>query len=168
LRTGSEPELGVAMTSQENSDVALLTTALNHVSTWVETHTVQRQNFINFFLVAMAFLSAAYVAALRGNLRYIAAAVCLIGLVISGAFLLLDVRNSELSHAGEVPLKELQDRLAAALEMDSLRISEETDRPRYGWVSHGNVIKGVHILAMIAFIGAGSYALLARCCSPTP
>jgi hypothetical protein len=56
------------MTSQESNDVALLTTALNHVSAWVETHTVQRQNFINCFLVAMAFLSAAYVAALRGDL----------------------------------------------------------------------------------------------------
>lgn len=156
------------MTSQENNDVAILTTALNHVSAWVETHTVQRQNFISFFLVAMAFLSAAYVAALRGDLRYVAAAVCLVGVVVSGAFLLLDIRNSDLSHAGELPLKELQGRLAAALKMDSLRISEKTDRPRYGWVSHGNVIKGIHILAMIAFVGAGSYALLARCCSPTP
>jgi hypothetical protein len=147
------------MAASDEDEVALLTTALNHACAWFDTHAAQRQNFVSFFLVAMAFLSAAYVGALTQDLRGIAAAVCVMGVAISVAFLLLDLRNRELTRAGERPMRELQRRLADALGMDSLRIIEAVDQPQHRWISHGKVIRSMHTTAILAFTAAGCYAL---------
>jgi hypothetical protein len=147
------------MAASEEDDVALLATALTHASAWFDTHAAQRQNFVSFFLVAMAFLSAAYVGALTQDLRGLAAAVCITGVAISVAFLLLDLRNRELTRAGERPMKELQSRLAAALGMDSLRIIEAIDQPQHRWISHGKVIRSMHTTSILVFVAAGGYAL---------
>ena len=155
-------EPGAAMTSSEENDLAFLTTALNHAWAWFEVHAVQRQNFVNFFLIAVAFLSAAYVGALSGNLNGVAAAVCVVGVGISVAFFLLDLRNRELTRAGERPVRELEARLADAVGVASLRILEGIDRPRHAWISQGKIIRAIHSAAMICFIVAGCYALLSR------
>jgi hypothetical protein len=140
----------------------ILTIAVNHAWSWFEVHAVQRQNFVNFFLIAIAFLSAAYVGALTGKLHNLAAADCLVGLAISLAFFLIDLRNRELIRAGEQPLKELQDRLADLMNIESLRILESIERPQRGFTSLGKVVRAVHLIAMAAFVVAGIYALAAR------
>jgi hypothetical protein len=141
-------------------DLKLLTTALNHAWSWFEVHAVQRQNFVNFFLIAVAFLSAAYVGALTGKANYLAAADCLVGVVISLAFLLIDLRNRELIRASELPLMELQDRLAEAVGVDSLRILRTIDQPQYRVTSIGRVLRVLHSTTLIGFIAAGIYALV--------
>jgi hypothetical protein len=147
------------MTSTEKDDAAFLTTALNHAQAWFQFHATQRLNFMNYFVVALAFLSAAYVGALTREVHGVAAGVCLVGIAVSTAFFLLDLRNRELTRAGERPLRELQGRLATALDVDSLRIIEAIDQPRRRWMSEGNIIRSMHVLTIFAFILAGWYAL---------
>jgi hypothetical protein len=115
---------GVIIMSSDDKDVALLALALNHASGWFDAHVAQRQNLMGSFLVAVAFLSAGYVGALSQKLVGVAAVVCLVGAAVSLAFFLLDLRNRELTRASERPMKELQSRLANALELDSIRIIE--------------------------------------------
>jgi hypothetical protein len=93
--------------------------------------------------------------------RVSAVAVCIMGVAISVAFLLLDLRNRELTRAGERPMKELQNRLTEVLGVDPLRIIEAIGQPKNRWISHGKVIRFMHATAILAFIAAGCYALLA-------
>ena len=153
-----EPEQRAEDSGLASAEV--LTIAVNHAWSWFEVHAVQRQNFVNFFLIATAFLSAAYVGALSGKLNILAATDCLVGLAISLAFFLIDLRNRELIRAGERPLKALQDRLADLLDMESLRILEAVERPQLRLGSLGKVVRAVHLTAMAAFISAGVYALV--------
>jgi hypothetical protein len=144
------------------AEADILSTAMGHAWSWFEVHTVQRQNYVNFFLLAIGLLSAAYVGAMSGKLNYLAAAVSFIGVVISASFFSIDLRNRELIHAGERPLKELQARFAEMLGLDSLRILETVELPKYRWTRMGRIVRAMHILIMLAFIAALLYALLAR------
>ena len=133
---------------------------MSHAWSWFEVHTVQRQNYVNFFWLAVGLLSTAYVGALSGKLHYLAAAVSFIGVVISISFFSIDLRNRELIHAGERPLKDLQDRLADLLTLDSLRILEAVEQPKYRWTRMGRIVRTMHLVVMLAFIGALLYALI--------
>ena len=154
-----QTEMGDA---HSQADAAILNTAVGHAWSWFEVHTVQRQNYMNFFLVAVGLLSAAYVGALSGKLRYLAAAVSFIGAAVSVSFFSIDLRNRELIQAGERPLKELQARLADMLTLDSLRILEAVEQPKYRWTRMGRIIRAIHLVVMLAFIAAFLYALFIR------
>lgn len=149
-------------TTGSQADADILGTAVNHAWSWFEVHTVQRQNYVNFFLVAVGLLSAAYVGALSGKLYYLAAAVSVLGVIISLSFFSIDLRNRELIHAGEQPLKELQGRLADMLTIDSLRILETVELPKYRWTRMGRIVRTMHLTVMLAFLAAFLYALIAR------
>jgi hypothetical protein len=134
---------------------------MSHAWSWFEVHAVQRQNYVNFFLVAIVLLSAAYVGALTGKLPYLAAAIGALGAFVALSFFSIDLRNRELIHAGERPLKELQGRLADKLALDSLRILEAVEFPRYRWTRMGRIVRTMHLVVMAAFIAACIYAIVA-------
>ena len=75
--------------------------ALVHASTVYGLFVTQRQNLVSFYLVALGFLSAAYVAALRDRLRAAAVAVCALGAAASAAAILQDRRLRQLMRAAE-------------------------------------------------------------------
>lgn len=71
---------------KDQNDVALLTTALDHVTRWHEFRTSSGLQVLNFFLLAIAVLSTAYVSAINGHLYAIAAAIAM-SVVTCGAYL---------------------------------------------------------------------------------
>jgi hypothetical protein len=147
--------------SDPQADAETMSTAVSHAWSWFEVHAVQRQNYVNFFLVAIGLLSAAYVGALTGKLPYLAAAIGALGAFVALSFFSIDLRNRELIHAGERPLKELQGRLADKLALDSLRILEAVEFPRYRWTRMGRIVRTMHLVVMAAFIAACIYAIVA-------
>ena len=98
----------------------------------------------------------------EGNeLPYLAAAIGALGAFVALSFFSIDLRNRELIHAGERPLKELQGRLADKLALDSLRILEAVEFPRYRWTRMGRIVRTMHLVVMAAFIAACIYAIVA-------
>jgi hypothetical protein len=76
---------------------------------WFAMHAAQRVQLVNFWLVAVAFLAAAYVQSEISHVRPIGAGVAVIGVVASIAFQRLDVRTRELSQIAEDALREFED-----------------------------------------------------------
>jgi Flp pilus assembly protein TadB len=74
--------------------------ALHHSWDWFALHAAQRMQCVNFFLVAVAFLIAAFVTALTGKHYAVAVAVGLLGGWISWWFHRLELWTKELVKAG--------------------------------------------------------------------
>jgi|HubBroStandDraft_5_1064220.scaffolds.fasta_scaffold328942_2 hypothetical protein len=149
------------MFSSEENELSTLQAALEHSQAWVELHTNQRQSLLNFFLVAIAFLFNAYVGALTAHRAFLAGMIGLLGAVISVGFTAMDLRNRDLTRAGEVPVRAIEERLAIKCGVPSLRIIEAVDHPRHVWLSMGKVIRAIHALTGLVFIGATIYAFAA-------
>ncbi len=148
------------MFSSEKDELSALQAALAHSQSWVELHANQRQSLLNFFLIAVAFLFNAYVGALNGHRHALAGVISLLGAAISIGFTAMDLRNRELTRAGEVTLNDLEDRLACKCNLPSLRIVAAIDCPRRPWLSMGKLIRAIHTMTGIVFIGAAVYAFV--------
>lgn len=148
------------MFSTEENELSAQEVALDHCRSWVELHTTQRQNLLNFFLIAAAFLFNAYVVALDGHRNILAAVISLLGALISFGFTLMDLRNRDLTRAGESPIMELERRLAVRCNLPELRIQETVKRPRRPWLSMGKIIRAIHMTVGFIFFGATIYALI--------
>ena len=149
------------MFSSEENELTALQAAMTHSQSWSELHANQRQNLLNFFLIAAAFLFNAYVGSLSGHRYGLAAVIALLGAAISFGFILMDLRNRDLTRAGEVAVKHLEDRLACMHNIPSLRIMEAIDKPRHPWLSMGKLIRAIHIAVGSVFLGAAIYAFIA-------
>ena len=114
----------------DEQDVDLLKAALDHVVRWNEFHVTSGLQVINFFLLAGSVLAAAYVSALNGNLHAIAGVIALVGGAAAVGTYLIGRRQSEIAQLAEEPLKELQDRIAESLAIESLRMAEEVHASR--------------------------------------
>ena len=53
-----------ALFDTEESELDAVRATLTHAQSWIQLHANQRQNLLNFFLIAVAFLFNAYVGAL--------------------------------------------------------------------------------------------------------
>jgi len=146
-------------TSEEN-ELPILQVALTHGQSWVELHTNQRQNLLNFFLVAVAFLFNAYVGAISAHRYILAGVIGFLGAFISLGFAEMDLRNRDLTRAGEATVRDIEDRLAHKSSLPSLRIMEAIDRPRHPWLSMGKIIRAIHISVGFVFMGAAIYAFV--------
>jgi hypothetical protein len=144
----------------EEYELSILQVALAHAQSWVELHTNQRQNLLNFFLIAAAFLFNAYVGAISAHRYILAGTIGCLGAFISFGFTEMDLRNRDLTRAGEATVRDIEDRLARKCSLPSLRIIEAIDLPRHPWLSMGKVIRAIHISVGFVFIGAGIYAFV--------
>jgi hypothetical protein len=146
--------------TSEDNDLAVLQTALAHGQSWIELHTNQRQNLLNFFLVAVAFLFNAYVSSISAHRYALAGSIAFLGAFISLAFTAMDLRNRDLTRAGEVTVRDIEERLARKCSLPSLRIIEAIDLPRHPWLSIGKIIRSIHVCVGIVFLGVAIYALV--------
>jgi hypothetical protein len=93
---------------QQPNVVDPLTTALNHATTLYQAFTGLRQNLANYYMIANAFLAAAYVGAYGTKHALLTAGVALTGIVAAIGAVALDRRSNVLLRATEIPIKELQ------------------------------------------------------------
>ncbi len=142
---------------QQPDVVDPLTTALNHVTTLYQAFIGQRQNLANYYMVANAFLAAAYVGAYGTKHAALTGGVALAGLAAAVGAIALDRRCNFLIRVTEKPMKELQGRLAEDLRVSTLRIQETIDTRL---ASRGRTVMAMYGTAGAAFLAAGIYAIV--------
>lgn len=118
---------------------------------------------MNFFLVAAAFLTAAYVNAEQSSHPVVATGVGLLGAWISLIFYAFEVRIRELIHAGERALSHAEERLAASTGVAQLNICEAVKKPRFRFTAYSSVIRGLYGLTGVAFFSGSLYAFGSTC-----
>ena len=138
------------------NDIEIRTYAWN----WFALHAGQRLQLVNFWLVAVAFLAAAFVQAQISHLRPISAGVALIGAVASIAFQRLDVRTHQLSRVAEEALREFETEWVAQGSSGLVALvarSHEVRKSRLN--SYRIVIQGLQLSVAAMFAGAFIYTL---------
>jgi hypothetical protein len=147
--------------SDEINNSDLLMAALDHATRWSEFNTTTGFQVINFFLLTAAVLAAAYVSALNGHLDVIAGVIALIGGAASVGAYLVGRRHSYIARLAGEPLKQIQDRLARDLNIDSLRMVEQVRDSRHAPWRRSNLAANAIFPVVVAFsIAAAIYAWL--------
>jgi hypothetical protein len=127
---------------------------------WFAMHAGQRLQMVNFWLVAITFLAAAFVQCEISHLRAIAAGVALIGAVASVAFQRLDVRTRQLSLVAEDALRELEAELVTEGASQLIMLVKRSGEIRKSWVdSYRIVIQGLQLCVTMVFAAAFIYTL---------
>ncbi len=147
----------------KDKDIALLTVALDHATGWYQFRTSNGLQVLNFLLVATAVLSAAYVSAINGGLHVVAGAIALVGLAVSGGAYLVGRRQRDDARLAETPIMEIQNRLAADLNIDSLRMAQRSVEDRKIWWHSAKTIAHIIFqLGAVLSIAAAVYAWFIR------
>ena len=149
-------------------DNETLELALDHAWKWFELHADHRMRAINFFIVSIAFLTAAFVTALRFAHPAVSMIVCVAGLAFTVCFSRADKRIGELIKAGEAVLKPLQKQLAQRTDIDAFRISELVEQGKYCFSHYSTVIRTIHLTAGTMLVLGIVYALAMRWGYVTP
>jgi hypothetical protein len=126
---------------------------------WFALHSGQRMQLVNFWLVAVAFLAAAFVQARMARLTPVAVGVCAAGAVASVAFMVLDARTRQLVRVAEEALRRLDDRRVEAGADDSTRLVVAAHAVRSsGATSYRVVIEGLQLTVALLFAAAAVYS----------
>lgn len=136
----------------------LLEQGLEHAWNWFSLHAEQRMQSVHFFLVTGAFLSAAYVTALRFAHPLAAAGVGILGVFLSLCFSRFELRIRELVKAGEAALSPIQQRLARVTSSENLKLVDRVETPKNLFAAYSSVIPMLHRFTALAFLLGAFYA----------
>jgi|SRR5271166_3487620 len=128
---------------------------------WFALHAGQRLQLVNFWLVAVAFLAAAFVQARSNHLVAVAFGVSVTGVIASLAFVRLDVRTRQLVRVAESALRSFeQAQTAGGIDPvnELVRAAQEARRSRID--SYRVVIEGLQLAVALMFLLAAIYSLL--------
>jgi len=132
--------------------------AREHAWNWFALHATQRMQAFNFFVVATAFLVAAY-ASLLDKEPAAAAVLAIVGAWLAFWFNRLDARRRQLVQAGEDALRVSQARLANLADNQSLMILDAVDELAPGASSYRRVITLIQWTIIALFLLAAIYAI---------
>jgi len=122
--------------------------ALEHARAMVIYGSDLRMKNFNFFLIIMGVIVAAYVNVGRVNAKWVLGAV---GVIVSVAFFLLDIRGRELLDAAkkELSLKELE----LKISIQETILQSRMGKPIMMIVSHKFVYRVIYIMGLIFSFG---------------
>ena len=129
-----------------------------HAWNWFALHATQRMQAFNFFVVATAFLIAAY-ASLLDKEPAAAAVLAIVGAWLAFWFNRLEARSRQLVDAGEDALRVSQARLANLADNQSLMILDAVDELAPGASSYRRVITLIQWTIIALFLLAAIYAI---------
>ena len=133
--------------------------AREHAWNWFALHANQRMQAFNFFVVATAFLIAAY-ASLVKEKPAAAAVLAFIGAWLAFWFNRLDARSRQLVEAGEDALRVSQARRASLADNQSLMILDAVDESASGASSYRRVITVIQWTIIVLFLLGAVYAIV--------
>ena len=133
--------------------------ALDHAWNWFALHADQRMKSVHFFILTLAFLTAAYVTALRFAQPLSGAAICLAGIILTICFSRFDIRIRELLTASEEVLEPIQDSLALQTGIASLRMTKTVKVGKRPFTRYSKVIRALHFTAIILFLAGIAFAV---------
>lgn len=127
---------------------------------WFALHAGQRLQLVNFWLVAVAFLAAAFVQAQAGHLVAIAFGVSVTGVVASIAFMRLDARTRQLVRVAEDALRHFEEEQVAGGLDEVTALVKASEQARQSWLdSYRILIQGMQLVVGVLFALAAIYAL---------
>ncbi|WP_133175888.1 hypothetical protein [Mycobacteroides abscessus] len=145
--------------ADESLKVDKLELGLKHAWGWYSLHAGQRMKVVNFFLIAVAFLTAAYVTALKDERPVVAAVVASAGAVTSVCFWILETRTCKLLEIGRTALVTLQAELNQLGGWTELDLAEKAKLSAHGVYSYRAVINLLTFSAALLFISAAVNAI---------
>jgi hypothetical protein len=145
--------------AEDSGSQFALEQAVRHSWDWFALHANQRMQGVNFFLVAAAFLTAAYGSAIQYAHPVVATGVAALGVLFSGVFYAFEVRVRELIKTGERALGQAQHKLAIVTGIEEFEICRLVEKPRYPITSYHAVIRGLYFLTGATFFVGAGYAL---------
>lgn len=143
--------------SLTRSQEYILEKGMDHAWEWFTLHATQRMQAVNFFLVATAFLSTAFVAALR--FPVVAVGVSALGALFSLVFYRFEIRIQELLKAGEKALYPAQQKLADLTGVQEFRICEAVESARRPFTKYSSVIRTLYGSTAVGFLLGLIYAI---------
>jgi hypothetical protein len=127
---------------------------------WFALHAGQRLQLVNFWLVAVAFLAAAFVQSQISHARPVAAGVAAVGAVSSIAFQRLDVRTRQLTTVAEDALREFEAEWIAQGATGLAALVARSEGLRQSRLdSYRLIIQSLQVSVAAMFAGAFIYAL---------
>lgn len=144
--------LSSAGKENETTDPQTVELALEHAWNWFSLHADHRMRSVNFFLISVAFLSTAYVTALRFAHPIAAAGICVAGFLLAICFNRLELRIRELVKAGEQALRPLERVLSKAASVSQLNIIDSVETSKHRFVKYSIVINTLHWVVATAFL----------------
>lgn len=107
---------------EDQNRLEVLTIALDHSWRWFELRMNSALQIVNYYLVAIALTSTAYVSALNARQYVLAGMVALIVSGVSGAAYLGGREMRRIAQVAVPPIRELEDGLASLLGVESIRM----------------------------------------------
>jgi hypothetical protein len=127
---------------------------------WFALHAGQRLQLVNFWLVAVAFLAAAFVQAHANHLTAIAIGVSATGALASLAFLRLDIRTQQLIQAAETALQLFEKELVDAGANPVIQLVQASTAARKSRLdSYRVIIRGLQLSVAVLFVLGAIYSL---------
>jgi hypothetical protein len=129
----------------------LVKIAVDHAWNWFALHATQRLQSVNFFLVAMAFMTAAYVTAIKEELFLIAAGIAVLAMSTSYFLFRMERRIQYLIHAAEEALNPIQDAVATKLTLPQMNIVARVAETNPGGWKYSRVFKFMYSTTAAGF-----------------
>lgn len=136
------------------------TEARRYAWNWFALHAGQRLQLVNFWVVAVAFLATAFVQARSFHMVAIAFGVSLTGLVVSLAFVQLDIRTRQLEQVAENALRHFEETDVANGADEVTRLEKISDETRHSRLdSYRVTIEGLQLTIAGIFLVAAIYTI---------
>jgi hypothetical protein len=160
------------------NEIALHQAKMKYAWDWFQFHADQRLKGFNYFVVVVGILIAAYGAAMKEGLTaaspgrsydFFAGVVAVCGVVVSIAFLYIEVRNTELVECGRRWLDSLEQGLAMSIRQhDDARVCLPSARLTLSlrvplpdrFIKHGFWIRVIYVMACVGFVFAFIYPVI--------
>jgi hypothetical protein len=140
------------MSNTPERDIEAEKMALDHAWEWFSLHATQRLQSVYFYLVAIAFLSAAFVTATKDKMYVVASVVAILASSISYFFYRMERRIRSLLHAAEDVIGPLQDRLSQSTGLEAIRIVSRVEDGEPGEWKYSKVFRYLYVTTGAAFV----------------
>jgi hypothetical protein len=128
---------------------------------WFVLHSGQRLQMVNFWLVSVAFLAAAFVQARASHLSAVALGVSITGMVASLSFMRLDVRTRQLVRVAENALRSLEEKRTAGGLDQTFELVKWSHEGRHSFLdSYRVIIQSLQLLVAFMFFLAAIYSIV--------
>jgi hypothetical protein len=118
---------------------------------WLTIPLVRSFALNHFFLVATAFLSAAFVTAAKEKMYLLAGGVAILAICTSYFLYRIERRIQSLLHAAEAAIGPLEDKLAQTVNIDALRIVSVVENEKAGEWKYSKVFRYLYFSTAAAF-----------------
>lgn len=149
------------MANQINDDeFRALSLLLEHFWKNFEFRLNRALQILNYFIITLAIISAAYVSALSYRLHLVAIVIALMGALVSISAFLAGRHQVQLAARSLPPLQEARNKIAEFANMTSHDSRAYTSTDWLGRVSNRHIAIAIFCLAGIVWLGAAIYAII--------